>query len=52
MEGEALDRAVWRTGFRRGCGPATRQTAELMIDLLNVTLPTIYYEIRINYGFK
>jgi hypothetical protein len=26
LEEEALDRAVWRTGFGRGCGPTGRQT--------------------------
>ena len=25
---EALDRAVWRTGFGRGCGSVVRQTGE------------------------
>jgi hypothetical protein len=26
LEGEAVDRTVWRTGFGRGCGPVVRQT--------------------------
>jgi hypothetical protein len=28
LKGEALDRTVWITGFRRGCGPVVRQAAE------------------------
>jgi hypothetical protein len=24
LEGEALDRTVWRTGLERGCGPVVR----------------------------
>ena len=28
LKEEALDRAVWRTGFGRGCGHAGRQTEE------------------------
>jgi len=32
LKNEALDRALWRTGFGRGCGPTVRQTAELMND--------------------
>jgi len=28
LEHEALDRTVWRTGCRRGCGPGVRQTNE------------------------
>ena len=28
LKEEALDRAVWRTGFARGCGPAGRQAEE------------------------
>ena len=28
LKEEALDRTVWRTGNRRGCGPVVRQTAE------------------------
>ena len=30
---EALDRALWRTRFGRGCGPVVRQTR--MTDWLN-----------------
>ena len=28
LEGKALDRTVWRTRFRRGCGRVVRQTTE------------------------
>ena len=28
LKEEALDRTVWRTGFRRGYGPVERQTTE------------------------
>ena len=28
----ALDRAVWRTGFGRGCEPVVRQSAEWMMN--------------------
>ena len=27
LEEEALDGSVWRTGFKRDCGPVIRQTA-------------------------
>ena len=29
LKEEALDRAVWRTGFGRDCGPVVRNTAEI-----------------------
>jgi len=28
LKEEAMDRILWRTGFRRGYGPDVRQTAE------------------------
>jgi len=28
LQEEALDRSVWRTGFRKGHGPAESQTTE------------------------
>jgi hypothetical protein len=28
LKEEALDRAVWRTGFGRDCGPFVKQTTE------------------------
>ena len=28
LKEEALDRTMWRAGFRRGFGPVVRQTAE------------------------
>ena len=28
LKEETLDRTLWRTGFRRGCGPVVRQTGE------------------------
>jgi len=28
LKEEALDRTLWRTCFRRGCGPVLRQTTE------------------------
>jgi hypothetical protein len=31
---EALDRTLWRTGFRRGYGPVVRQTTESISNLL------------------
>jgi hypothetical protein len=30
LKEEALDRAMWRAGFRRGFGPVVRQTAKLI----------------------
>jgi hypothetical protein len=30
LKEEALDRTMWRAGFRRGFGAALRQTAKLM----------------------
>jgi len=30
LKEKALDRALWRTGLRRGCGPVVRQAGEWM----------------------
>jgi len=32
LKEEALDRALWRTGFGRGCGPLLRQTGRCNSD--------------------
>jgi hypothetical protein len=28
LKEEALERTMWRAGFRRGCGPVVRQTTK------------------------
>jgi len=33
LKEEALDRTVWRTGCRRGCGPVVWQTAWCMKEV-------------------
>jgi hypothetical protein len=35
LKEEALDRFLWRARFRRGFGPAVRQTAEWLNEPLN-----------------
>jgi len=33
LEGEALDRAVWRTCFGRGCGPVVGESGKCMNEV-------------------
>jgi len=33
LNGETVDRTVWRTRFGKGCGPVVRQIAELTLKL-------------------
>jgi hypothetical protein len=38
LKEEALDRAMWRTGFGEGCGSVTRQTADRMAATITTEL--------------
>jgi hypothetical protein len=50
LKEEAVDRPLWRTGFRRGCGHVIRQTIQSMKELLKTVQCVRKAAVHLGYG--